>query len=222
MTSTDDLLQAARLLLEAVGGDQAERKRQALDAIQDLFGRLFVIAPAELAVLLPSPRADEPAARARSDPQMVLKLLPLLKTNLPLGFHLLRRVLQPAAVTGLEPMFDFAPPFADVEKQLFEAVDSGSIDFDGAAAVLIGRYGAAAKSALPKLIRRLNRHRTNCSLAAGLTWACYMVGGLRVQVLRLLLEVARKRDSCPHARKVARAILANNRISLRTGQFYSK
>lgn len=222
MPKTKDLTAAGRLLLDTIGTGSPFRTKKALRVVEEIFAKLFAMAPAALAKLLPSHAHTSREPPGHVDAQLTLRLLPLLESDLPLAFHLLRRTLQPSAITGLEEIFNFAPAFADVEKPLFAALDSGQIDFDGTAAILIGRYGPAAISALPKLLRRLKNRRSDCSVAAGLTWAVFMIGGLRPVVRQLLFKVATEKDSCPHAREVARTIFRTNRISLRTGRFYGE
>lgn len=221
MPRKSDLRRAEQTILAALRSKHAGRRKKAGGIVTDIFSRLFASSPAEVLSYLPDLRNEaELAEPLRDEAELVRRVMPILERSVPSGFFLLLRLLHPAWTNGGDKLFDRAPPFEELKPKLLAALDSGQIDFDGAVAILIGRYGPDAQSVLALLLRKLRKERTNCSLAAGLTWAVYQIGGLRRSVKMVLLKVAREKDSCPHARPIARMILGMNRISLRTGEEY--
>ena len=215
MSDTTNVAQARQILEEALSdAGSPPRQAAALEAFFGLFTALVSMPGGAIRQALAQTAKREGGLNLHDEAALVLSLMPGLKEHFMQRFHLLLRVLHPRWMNGGELMLRGAPPFDALKDDLLAALDCGIIDFEGFAAVLIGRYGPDARSVLPELLERLKKHRTDCSKAPGLTWAVYMIGGVSPPVREVLLEVARNEDSCPHSRPLALEILQMNDIPL--------
>ena len=122
-------------------------------------------------------------------------------------YRLLLALLHPRWTNGGESLASQAPPFAEVKDDLMAGIEAATGDAQGFIPPIIGRYGPDAVSVLPQLIDRLRTHRQDCSIAPGLPWTIYQIGGFSEEVEEVLLEVARDPNSCPHASPIAQEIL---------------
>ena len=213
MTNPTTIPDAESVLLKALTDAEPDAQAAAVKVLHRLFLCLFGLPGRMLEQVLPDFRSpgDAEKNRGHGEEVVVRQLVPLLATQLPTAVFLLLRTLHPRWTNGGEPILNRAPPFEELRVPLMNALRTGEGDFVGGVAILIGRYGPDARPVLAELLDILRRRRRDCQVAAGLTWAVYMIGGSHPSVTEVLREVASRTDSCPHAQPLAVEILERER-----------
>ena len=213
-----DVRDAAETIGTGLGDNDEEVQAAAYDAVYEIFSMLHGLFPTHLAeVFSRATKLDLKSINPREQ-QLSRMLIERLDSEVVFRFQPLLRLLLPDWINGGEGNTGIAPPFSEVRDHLISALDCGVTDYEGYCAVFIGRYGPEAEEALPELLDRLQASRTDYSKAPGLTWAVYMIGGLRPAVKALMIQIAEKDDSCPHSRKLAQKILEMNQVAFNVEQ----
>lgn len=215
--SSPGLREALNVLNTALHSEDASEKAEAVAGLADMFYAIWFQSPKlGTNVLDLALRTTSISERSRSRLERLTTLL--ADTNdtwKVVGVaRLLLMLNRPSWIAGGERHFSDAAPLDVVADRLLEFTKNGPIDFQTIGAIVLGNYGPEAEPYLGRVLALLEEGIGDCSMAPGLTYAAYMIGGLRPDVRALFEKILTTPRACPHSKQIARKVFQMNQLEL--------